>query len=325
MFVHKRKHLNKGEVFSFTAILGNFLVIFFHSSTIPISIIFQRWLFGEAECAITATVFLIGRDLRYLSFVALSVDRFCRIMFPLKYKKGSTLVIISLIIIIILLLVIYRLWYILTSVIFFDVTWPTCDAQTRRDLVSSPATKARRALLSVYLSLGFIPFVFFLVLARKDYRMKKVAVGIGQDNAVSEITDIENTNESEQSNSFENNDTENTNKNQSEQKLIRPNFKRGKKVMLLLFTLLLYGVAISYFSGNSGGTDFALGSDRRAIVVHFLLTLVSLLTPYLDIIYFVQSSLDLKKAFFEVLKVTEAAYSHCFSDPIRRCLSQLNA
>ena len=317
VFISKRKHLSKEEILSFTAILGNFLVIFFHSSTVPLSASHRRWLFGEFGCAVSASFYVIGTDLRYSSLVALSIQRFGTVIFPRGYKKKSGEIISLLIIVIFVHLLVSRIWYLYTAVIFFDVTWPSCDAQTSAEFDSSPATIVRQTLFAVYLSTGAIPLVFYLILSRKVYKIRNNAIGVLQNN--SSRSNIEVSNDSELNNSSEDNTESN---NRSERNKV-DGLKREKKKMLLLFLLLLYGVIISYSKSTSGSIEFALGNPRRAIFIHFVLTILRLSVPPLDIAYLILSSPNLKKAFYEVLRVIENYLLRYSGSAVRRITNYL--
>ena len=280
LFALKRKHLGKDDVFVFAILAGNFSTVLFHSSTIPISTWIMYWPFGEVLCVFTSIVYLIGYDLRYASLVALSIHRFCVFHCPLHYPKRSKCVIAVLSTFIVLYITATRIWYTFYAVVFFDISWPTCDSQAHPYSLSSSVIKLRLVLWCLFHLCGVLPFVLYVIMWCKARRINKVR--------------------SLRQGSFGNI----RNEKPKILTLTKANSHlKGLKVLLIVLLSGLPTTLIVYLKASTGGTlTRDVDSKELSVVIHFVLTQVTFISPYIDVLFLIWTSREKKEAVLDSVK-----------------------
>ena len=280
LFALKRKHLSKGDVFVFAILAGNFLTVLFHSSTIPISTWITYWPFGEVLCVFTGIVYLIGYDLRYSALVALSIHRFCSYHCPLHYPKHSKCVIAVISTFIVLYITTTRIWYTFYAVVFFDISWPTCDSQAHPHLLSSYVTKLRLVLWCLFHMCVILPFVLYIIMWCKARRINKVS--------------------SLRRGSFDSLGNENL------KTLTLTKAKshlKGLKVLLIVLLSGLPTTLIIYLKATTGGTlTRNVDNKEISVIIHFILTQVTFISPYIDVLFLIWTSREKKEAVVDSVK-----------------------
>ena len=284
-FVYKRKYFEMGEmVFISTIILGNILEMLFHSSTIPISALAQKWLFGKSGCIFTGLIYLFAYELRYYSLIALSIHRFCLVMFPFHYPRKSTVAISVMTIVNVVYMLLDKVWYTLIARVDFDVTWPTCDTQVNLKLPPI-LIRFRIVFHAINLLPGVIPFFLYLIMWIKGKKLEK---GI---NSTSVTNFLE----------------ANGKRAARKQSLLR--IFKGKRVIMKLIILMVSGLiiyGILRLKIISSYLDYGL-NHQTAILIHFLFTEVVLTVPYLDVFFLIITSAEKRKAITEFLKKLDLA------------------
>ena len=271
------------DIFTLTIVIGNFLVAFFHSTTIPISAFYGKWVFGDALCGLTGTIYFVGFDMRYSSLIALALQRFLHFLYPLKYPKRSKCTITFLIVLITMYILISHIWYIWNSIIFFDISWPTCDSQSHPDLIDTKMTKARVIIWCAYHLFGMAPFIFYSIMWTKALRLTKMMNS--QNRFVSERASEESLRQ----------------KHIAVKKKIRKQMK-GLRILVMMLTTGIPTVLIVYFKSGTGGRSFGFDHPCHTLILQFVLTQVTLINPYLDIATLLYTSKQKKNMTKKLLK-----------------------
>ena len=273
VLIWERKQLDKGDVFIFTLFFANTLQLVFHSSTIPIVSLVKEWPFGENFCALTGFVYLMSTDLRQLSLVALSIHRYCNVRFPFRYPAKSTRVLVSMMVAIALYLIIGHTGFILSSVVFFDVTWPTCDTTGRPDIPRVMQVLLGLVRIALIL-LGITPFVLYILMKVTAIKIeKRSSYQIYRKRSVRIL-------------------------------FIQSTLDIEKKAQFLTVALLLAGLpntAIVCTKKFSNVITFGIENLIKRLNLHFVLTDIALVTPYLDL-FVMMSTKEKRKATKNLLK-----------------------
>ena len=279
LFIVKRKAFDLADVFTFAIMLGNFIIIISHSSVIPISSLLKRWPFGEFLCAFTGNAYLVGYDIRYMSLIALSLHRFCGFLSPFRYPRYSKLVVALLVAIITLYLTATRIWYIWYSVIFFDVTWPCCDSQTDPVHLHSTVTRVRIVVWGLFYMVGICPFIFYAIMW---HRARKIIANMMASSISVESMAVEK----------------------------RKKEKKGLQILLIVLLTGIPNITITYLKITTGSAMLGLSDAHHALTVHFILTQITLISPYFDIIFLVFTSKEKKEMTLKFLKIVKHRLSY---------------
>lgn len=273
VLISERKRLDKGDVFIFTLFFANTLQLVFHSSTIPIASIVKKWPFGEICCALTGFVYLMSTDLRQLSLVALSIHRYCNVRFPFRYAAKSTRVLVSMMVAIALYMIIGHTGFVLNSVVFFDVTWPTCETAGKPDIPRVIQVFLGLVRIAVIL-LGITPFVLYVLMKVTAMKIEKRSSYQVYRKRTAKIFFIQSTLDIE---------------------------KKAQFVVVALLFAGLPNTAIVFTKKFSNVITFGLDNVFERLNLHFLLTDIVLVTPYLDL-FVMMSAKEKRKATKNLLK-----------------------
>ncbi len=267
VLVVERKRFEIGDIYVFAIVVVNFLVLLFHSSTIPVSTLLRKWPFGEVACALTGSVYLVGTDLRLAFLIGLSIHRYCNVIFPFAYPKRRSTIVATMMVSIIVYITIIHTWYLLVSVVFFDITWPTCDTQRHRD-TSLLLKMALTVVQSATLLTGIIPFILYVIMWKKALEIKKK---IGSWTSTSQNSLVPNTDRY----------------SQARQCIQDSIILREKKALFILLVMLMTGTPttiIIYMEKFAGSATFGLESATSSLIIQYALTEVTLASPYMDLL-----------------------------------------
>ncbi len=287
LIVEQRK-LEQGDVFLIIIVSSNLVVLLFHSATIPITTLTRSWIFGETGCVVTGVIFLFASDIRLNSLIALSIHKYCNVMFPFKYPRISRIIIPVMIIVLLVFSVISHIWYTLTSVIYLDISWPTCDTQAHYHY----KTLFTISILvpTIQLIFGGTPFVLYALMWKKAARFKRNLPVLGYYAA----TTLEISSES----------IYDTAKNV----LLESTIVKEKKALFNLIVLIIAGTPttfIAYTKKYSDSFDFGFDNLNQLMIFQFVLTYVVFLSPYIDLLIVIMTK--------DKRKIVRSFIQRCFA------------
>ena len=267
VLVVERKRFDIGDIYVFGIVVANFLVLIFHSFTIPISTLLRKWPFGDMPCALTGFVYLMGTDLRLAFLIGLSIHRYCNVRFPFTYPdKHSTIIVATMMVSTIAYITVIHIWYLLVSIVFFDITWPTCDTQRNRD-TSILLAVALTVVQSINLLSGIIPFILYVFMWRKALKIKK---------------------RTSSTSTSQNPLAPNTDKySQARQYIQDSTILKEKKALCILLVMLIAGTPTTiniYIKKHLDSETFGLESITSSLIIQYALTEVTLISPYMDLL-----------------------------------------
>lgn len=260
MLVAERKKFEKGDIFIFAIILANLLGTLLHSGTVPIATLAKGWPFGEVVCKITAASQLVMVDFRQMFLTALSIHRFCNVISPLHYPAKQNWVIIGMFVLIMSNIMITHTVVNISTIPFFDISWPTCDTENQVEN-SRPLFAVALLLRAVYVGSGLIPLILYAVMWRKAWKLKQMT-------------------------------TVNRNPHSQKQYRILITIYQEKKALFRLLLIFIAGFVITLllhvkkFNGNS---TFGLTENNKILIIHYVFGYITLFHPYFDLITLLSS------------------------------------